>query len=95
VTQCVFIGEKYHNDCILWFSCGLVRGISLFGSLDSFSHGWPALCYGLRSKQEGYVTADAKGNDNDLMPTIQTYRYTSLTTLGNVPTMQRFASLLS
>lgn len=49
----------------------------------------------LRPKQEGCVRADAEGNDNDLMPTIQTYRYPSLTTSGNVPTMLRFASLLS
>lgn len=49
----------------------------------------------VRSKQEGYITADAGGNDDDLMPTIQTYRYASLATSGNVPTMPCFASLLS
>jgi hypothetical protein len=47
------------------------------------------------SKQEGYVTADAGGNDDDIMPTIQTYRKASLTTSGNVPTMLHFASLFS
>jgi hypothetical protein len=47
------------------------------------------------SKQEGCVTADAEKNDNDLVPTIQTYGYTCLATSGNVPTMQRFASLIS
>jgi hypothetical protein len=75
----------------MWFGSVLLLLIGLFGSLDSFDHSWPALCYGVRLKQEGCVTADAEGNDSDLMPTIQTYRYTSLATLGNVPTMLRFA----